>query len=299
MMMMNNSPEEDRRAAHEQTRLLRAKMKKLSIFCTVLIGFLSVCVIYLLFLSSDNHLLRERIAAYNITAINMTVEGKAEETGSIGDLLFDGESKEGDAFFGHWNESLFMVFRPHYSLFLPGPLHTNGTNPIGLWLLTPYAMYIVLLHPYVPASHVVLAYALLLIVIQIVRRFWGSFFWMRVVETTPGRWLKGVGFRLALLMFLSSEMIMIEHFDAATQNQIASFFLLIFILGCFLSGRSYISLMWSLFVSSAIDSIPLFKTPFPLFNPWSETALMVPIGKFFIASEWGLLMLSLPAVQMN
>ena len=294
---MDVNSQEENRVAHERVRAMQSRMKKLSIFCTVLIGFLSVCVIYLLFLSSDNHLLRERISAHNISVSSPSVndtEGKVDSFESIG-----GEG-EFESLFGDWNESsLFMVFRPHYSLFLPGPLSNNGTNPIGLWLFSPYAMYVLLARPFVPPSYIVLAYALLLIVIIVIRRFWASFFWMRVIETTPRRWLKGVGLRLALLVFLSCEMLIVEHFDPVIQNRIATVFLLVFILGCFLSGRSYISLMWSLFVSSAIESIPLFKTHFPLFNPWSDTALMVPIGKFFIASEWGLLMLSLPAVQMN
>ena len=42
------------RRLHEELQRLRGRTQRLSLFSTVLIAFLSVCVLYLLFLSSDN-----------------------------------------------------------------------------------------------------------------------------------------------------------------------------------------------------------------------------------------------------
>ena len=35
-----------------------------------------------------------------------------------------------------------LALRPHYSLFVPGPFNTNGTNPIALWIASPWAVYL-------------------------------------------------------------------------------------------------------------------------------------------------------------
>ena len=278
------------RGTREALRTLRSQTKKLSIFCTVLIGFLSVCVIYLLFLSSDNQRLREMLLEHNLS---LALPGGGGE-GELGVRGVDD-----NVFPLDWNATVgLFVLRPHYALFLPGPLNRDGTNPIGLWLLSPYALYVVVLQAYVNASTIVYAYCVFLVVLQVFKRRYGQRFWMLFVETTPRRWLKGVAFRTLLLCFLSAEIYLMENFSPEIQDRVASFFLLFFITGCFFSGRSYISLMWSLFVSGAVDSIPVFQTPFPLFSPWKDVDSMVPIGKFFVASEWGLLMLSLPSVRM-
>lgn len=308
------------RQAHERIRLLQGQARQLRLVGSGLILLLGMAVLYLLFVQAENHLLREKLGAMNVSSdMGEVGRGGGGRNGTLVEKDADGE-EEGedmgvgmmplmesmDDFWmvaqGGFNSSFsFFLFRPHYSIFVPSPLRQNGTNPIGLWLLSPYCMYLALAQQFVRVSTLLYAYCLVLVLLQILKRFIGTPFWMSLVEPTPRVWLKGVLFRTGLLVFLSAEIFLMETFveNPAVLEYISSLFVLLFIVGCFFSGRSYLALMWSLFVSSAIHAIPLFSTEFPLFCPWRETDCMVPIGKFFVASEWGLLMLALPHVRME
>jgi hypothetical protein len=185
----------------------RAKSKKLAALSTVLLSVLSVMLMYLLFLSADNHRL---VTALNRTKHNETALKQAHEEEEGEDDLLEDMDSDWLSLTPLSNTSLLLL-RPHYSLFgtqdAAVSVFTNDMSSVlsALWLCSPYSIYLLLLKQHgVSPSLVVAAYVLFLLFVIVLRRLAPRHTrWTRLFDWTPRKWFRGVLLRTGALVVLS------------------------------------------------------------------------------------------------
>ena len=290
---------------------LSEKSRRMTVLATTLLVMLGVAVSYLTSLSAENYSLRASLAQARggvLPAATKLEEHIDEEQKELNEPETEKEtsSKEdeeeddvGEVLAPLANATLsLLALRPHYSLFVPGPFNTNGTNPIALWIASPWAVYLLFASRFVSPALLVLSYAGLLVVVRLVSLCISSptaRAYLRQLEWSPGAWFRGVWLRLLVLGFLSAELTLEEFLPPWARDSLESTFVILFIGCCFLTGRTYLSLMWTVLISSSIQSIPFFRTTFSVFCPWmADGYCRVEIGKFFVASEFLLTAMAMP-----
>lgn len=219
------------------------------------------------------------------------------------------------------NSTLFLL-RPHYSLFFSSDAHSRSSVLMSassdstvfltlVWLCSPYFIYILLLQQHgFPPSILVASYALLLAVLAVLRallQMCGGgnsrlLFWTRVVDASPARWLRGFGVRALVLSVLILHFSLRNLLSAQTQHILQNVFILCFISACFLRGKSFLALLWCLFVSGATQLSPFFRSSFALpWCPWLQGAgsCHIQVGEFFVVSEFLLFVCSPIRIVMH
>ncbi len=273
------------------------------------LAVLSLCLVYLLFLSSDNYILRTRIDKIRARA-NLTEVEDAPPVASVASDDTKGPDEYDDSdLMELFNSSTlsFFVLRPHYSLFVAAFNNVTGEKPVALWLASPWALYLLLGAKLIRPSSMLFAYVGLMIVLRLalvlgkwvalLRRLRSV---VAALEWQPRRWMRGVAVRAGVLLFLSLQLTAEQWLSPVTVQRVESLFVLVFVLVCFMTGRSYLALLWALLVSSVTSAIPFFRSTFSIVCPWSESGLCpIQIGRFFVASEFLLLVASLPRITIQ
>lgn len=287
-------------ASQERIRQLKIRNKKLGVFATVLLAMLSLSCIYLLFLQSDNFLLRKRLESLNAS---QSFDEKMEMDDTTQKILFPISD-----LVKTYNDSFsFGIMRPHYLILLQENITAQA---IGWWLFTPFSLLPRMLEDATGVSFVLpvslAVYAMFLGLLRMIRHWKGEYGWMAFVETSPRRWIKGFLFRSSILIFLSLERYAMDLLPSVLSpewtERVYSISLIVFVLGCFMvSGTTYLALLWSLLVQMLIGLVPFFaRSTFPLFCPWrsAELECTVSITRFVVVSEWCLLVWFLPRIRM-
>lgn len=276
----------------------RAKSKKLAALSTALLSLMSVMLMYLLFLSADNHRL--------LISLNKTLHNESQPEMDEADALVE-ELTDDLAWPGATNTSqllneALLLLRPHYSLFMPSSFSSSTPFVIeepwlpALWLFSPHAVYVLVLQQHgIAPSGVVFSYAVMLCVLLVLKR-WSSRFaaYAQLAELSLGRWLRGLLVRCIVFAALALHVSLKTWLDPASQSRVSSAFVLLFISACFLRGKSFLALLWCLLVSSLTQLAPFFRTAFALpWCPWLEDGVcQLQVGEFFVVSEFLLFVFS-------